>query len=53
MDLTSDVSYITSINDNDTGRILDIACSEPGSRTVTLVTAGADLKVWKQVPSDR
>lgn len=50
-DVTSSPSYITSVDDEDTGRIFDIACCQAGSRAVTMVTAGTELKVWKQVPS--
>ena len=53
MDVSSNPSYITSVNDEDTGRIFDIASSEPAARNVTFVTAGTELKVWRQVPSDR
>ena len=50
---TSAPSYITSIDDDDTGRIFDIACCQLGARAVTIVTAGLELKVWKQVPAAR
>ena len=53
MDVSTTPCYITSIDDDDTGRIFDIACCEPGARAVTIVTAGIELKVWKQVPSSR
>ena len=44
--------YTATIDNCETGRILDIACNQQRD-TVTIVTAGMDLQVWKRLPMGR
>ncbi|XP_052819412.1 uncharacterized protein LOC128245328 [Mya arenaria] len=50
-DITSDPVYMATIDDSDTGRILDLCCQETSPGVITMATAGMELQVWNQVPS--
>ncbi|KAL4221254.1 hypothetical protein ACF0H5_019518 [Mactra antiquata] len=45
---TNEPVYMTTIDDTEARRILDISCYKNRKDLVTIVTAGLDLTVWKQ-----
>ena len=51
--MTSEPSYMATLDYGNTRRILDICCYSDVSGNIGIVTAGLDLLVWKQVSDSR
>lgn len=53
-DISAEPVYLATIDSEGTRRILDICCRSNADNTaVTIVSAGLDLQVWKEVSSSR
>ncbi|XP_052285925.1 WD repeat-containing protein 5 homolog isoform X3 [Dreissena polymorpha] len=48
-DISKEAVYLATIDDGETGRILDICCHAAEEGVITIVTAGVDLLVWRKV----
>ncbi|XP_053379286.1 uncharacterized protein LOC123527419 isoform X2 [Mercenaria mercenaria] len=52
-DVSAEPNYVTTLDCEETRRILDICCNRHKNGNITIVTAGLDLQVWKQVSTGR
>ncbi|XP_052212566.1 F-box/WD repeat-containing protein 7-like isoform X1 [Dreissena polymorpha] len=48
-DISKEAVYLATIDDGETGRILDLCCHATEEGVITIVTAGVDLLVWRKV----